>query len=57
MTNPERHHERMPTNEEPEAHEASPRDGPRIYVASLSDYNNGTLHGMWIEAVTDPEAM
>lgn len=22
---------------------------PRIYVASLSDYNNGRLHGVWIE--------
>ena len=22
---------------------------PKIYVASLSDYNNGTLHGAWIE--------
>ena len=32
-------------------------DGPRIYVASLSDYNSGILHGRWIEAVTDPEAM
>ena len=30
---------------------------PRIYVASLSDYNNGILHGRWIEAVDDPEAM
>lgn len=25
-------------------------DGPRIYVASLSDYNAGTLHGKWIDA-------
>lgn len=23
---------------------------PRIYVASLSDYNNGILHGSWIDA-------
>ena len=23
---------------------------PRIYVASLSDYNAGTLHGRWIDA-------
>jgi antirestriction protein len=23
---------------------------PRIYVASLSDYNNGSLHGSWIDA-------
>ena len=43
--------------ERQEAHEALARDGPRIYVASLIDYNNGLLHGRWIEAVDDPEAM
>lgn len=26
---------------------------PRIYVASLSDYNNGHLHGAWLEAHQD----
>ena len=26
---------------------------PRIYVASLSDYNAGRLHGRWIEAAQD----
>ncbi len=30
--------------------EAEPRPGPRIYVASLSDYNAGRLHGRWLEA-------
>lgn len=25
-------------------------DTPRIYVASLSDYNNGVLHGVWVDA-------
>lgn len=24
-------------------------DGPRIYVASLADYNAGRLHGVWID--------
>lgn len=28
---------------------------PRIYVASLSDYNNGHLHGRWIKAAQPPE--
>lgn len=32
-------------------------DGPRIYVASLSDYNNGHLHGSWIDAAQEPEAI
>jgi antirestriction protein len=27
---------------------------PRIYVASLPDYNNGRLHGAWIGADADP---
>lgn len=27
---------------------------PRIYVASLSDYNAGRLHGVWIDATQDP---
>lgn len=39
------------------AHEAEPRDGPRIYVASLSDYNNGILHGRWIDATEDVHDM
>ena len=28
---------------------------PRIYAASLADYNNGELHGSWIEAAQPPE--
>jgi antirestriction protein len=30
--------------------EHEPRERPRIYVASLSDYNAGRLHGAWIDA-------
>ena len=30
--------------------EGSPPPGPRIYVASLSDYNAGRLHGIWLDA-------
>lgn len=28
---------------------------PRIYVACLSSYNNGILHGAWIDAAQSPE--
>jgi antirestriction protein len=28
---------------------------PRIYVASLSDYNAGILHGVWIDATQDDD--
>lgn len=37
--------------------EAEPRAGPSIYVASLSDYNAGILHGRWIDAATDVDHM
>lgn len=55
-------HESRPTPENSPAerlpsHEALARDGPRIYVASLSDYNASILHGRWIEATDDPETM
>lgn len=30
---------------------------PRIYVASLADYNAGRLHGRWIDADQDAEAI
>lgn len=36
-------------------HETAPEDLPRIYVASLSDYNNGHLHGTWLAATDSPE--
>ena len=31
--------------------------GPRIYVACLAAYNNGQLHGRWIDADQDVEAI
>ncbi|MBV9661115.1 MAG: antirestriction protein ArdA [Acidimicrobiales bacterium] len=30
---------------------------PRIYVASLADYNAGRLHGAWIDAAQDPDEL
>lgn len=45
-------------------HETDPIEAPRIYVASLSDYNAGRLHGRWLNAArpvediqTDVQAM
>lgn len=47
-----------------ERHEADLPVQPRIWVTSLSDYNNGSLHGRWIDAArneaelqTDIDAM
>jgi antirestriction protein len=30
---------------------------PHIYVASLTDYNHGYLHGKWIDATQDPDSI
>lgn len=37
--------------------EREPVDGPRVYVASLSDYNDGRLHGTWLDADADPDEL
>lgn len=40
------------------SHETTPRGlRPRIYVASLADYNAGRLHGVWIDANSEPEEL
>ncbi len=39
----------------PEQHEQELNPPPSIWVGSLSDYNNGILHGAWIEAGREPE--
>lgn len=46
--------EHRPDAEGP-THEADASNVPRIYVASLSDYNAGRLHGTWINAAQDPD--
>jgi antirestriction protein len=46
--------ERQPVGEQGEI--ATPST-PRIYVASLRDYNAGRLHGSWIDAAQEPEML
>ncbi len=41
--------------ERPVSHEAAGPPAPRIYVASLSDYNAGRLHGQWLAADQSPD--
>jgi antirestriction protein len=53
--NQERQPERPEAVAEPEHKETDRDDEPRIYVASLSDYNAGRLHGAWINANQDTE--
>jgi antirestriction protein len=47
--------EQLPSRNENHEQERTPP--PRIYVASLSDYNNGWLHGEWIDADQAPGAL
>lgn len=44
-------------DEETRQREQAPELVPRIYVASLSDYNEGRLHGVWVEAACSPEEL
>jgi antirestriction protein len=56
----ETHHEPTEPKPQPEAaehRETEPKPSPAIYVASLADYNNGVLHGAWIDAAREPEAI
>ncbi|MEN4475706.1 antirestriction protein ArdA [Mycolicibacterium cosmeticum] len=52
-------HDHPPTNppEHEPTHETEPTPQPTIYVASLADYNNGRLHGQWLNAAREPEAI
>lgn len=40
-----------------EHHEHLKRDEPRIYVASLADYNDGRLVGAWLDANQEPDEL
>lgn len=44
-------------NNQAEHHELPPTPSPAIYVASLADYNAGTLHGQWLGAHQSPEQL
>ena len=46
------------TEREPTPEQGTERDfTPRVYVADLAAYNNGLLHGEWVDATQDPEDM
>jgi antirestriction protein len=36
---------------------AEERPAPQVYVASLSDYNDGRLHGAWVNAAQEPDEL
>lgn len=46
-----------PMPSEPDQHEAELAVRPQIWVASLSDHNNGIFHGAWIDAGRDEDEL
>jgi antirestriction protein len=54
-------HEGAPYDNEHQDDQTNPEEErkaqPRIYVASLADYNEGRLHGEWIDAAQDEEEL
>ena len=54
-------HEGEPYDNEHQDDQTNPEEErkaqPRIYVASLADYNEGRLHGAWIDAAQDEEEL
>ena len=42
--------EEEPREQERASSEQEPRISPKVWIASLSDYNAGRLHGAWIDA-------
>lgn len=38
-----------------EQHEDESTNQPQIWAGSLADYNNGVLHGTWIDAAREPD--
>ena len=54
-------HEEEPNESKHQDDQTSPEEErgaqPRIYVASLADYNEGRLHGAWIDAAQDEDEL
>lgn len=43
--------------EQESTHERLPSRNPRVWIGSLADYNNGVLHGDWVDAAVDDEEL
>jgi antirestriction protein len=43
--------------ESPREPERDSQDRPQVYIADLAAYNNGILHGRWIDAAQDAESL
>jgi antirestriction protein len=53
--NPEQQEFGKPSAEQSAPSEQQPHFSPQIWVGSLADYNNGDLHGQWLDATRDPD--
>jgi antirestriction protein len=43
--------------QEPASREQEPKNSPKVWIASLSDYNAGHLHGAWVSADQEPDGI
>jgi antirestriction protein len=51
-------HEPVQETGQPDQPESEPKAVmPRVYAASLTDYNNGILHGRWLDAAVDADEL
>ncbi len=55
-SDPEQQHDTQ-QEREPDTVEHAPKPTPRIYVASLADYNEGRLVGRWLDADAEPDEL
>jgi antirestriction protein len=51
-------HQPIHATQQPDQREAEPQAVmPRVYAASLTDYNNGILHGRWLDAAVEADEL
>lgn len=53
----ERHGRPQPPGEQQPSRELLPDTTPRVWIGSLADYNNGQLHGDWVEAAIETDEL
>ncbi|MEI2826877.1 MAG: antirestriction protein ArdA [Dermatophilaceae bacterium] len=53
----EQHHEGNDGQDDERSRERPDERHPRIWIGSLADYNNGILHGEWVDAAVEDEVL
>lgn len=53
----EQHHEDNSRPDDERSRERREKRQPRVWIGSLADYNNGILHGDWVDAAVEEEVL